>query len=243
MYSRTIVAFTIFVILCLALVGATKTAAWQDSPRSRLLPKTEDGEALTDTLDLSWDEQGDLWVRGPHYVWNITSGHAITTFVNGSEYAWRTLEAPDRRVVDNLFIVQDSNTPITAQIFFALPDEALVYLEREVGESVEGLEIAFRSSDGLLRLTHRWQGASPPTHLAASGSVLSGQANLNESRGERGDSGTSANGGYTYSTRFDPRAHAGYALLNKQSPTPPPPDSRVLPCTPDSVNSQLVPHH
>lgn len=67
MCSRVIVALSIFAILCVAFISATEAMAWQDRPLSQLPPNSDDGKAVAGTLYLSWDSQGDLWVKGPHY--------------------------------------------------------------------------------------------------------------------------------------------------------------------------------
>jgi uncharacterized repeat protein (TIGR01451 family) len=208
----------VFVILVLSLTGSVALAKSASSPQPLGAPRASLPDDPTPASLSVWhDPRGDLWVAGPHYQWNITGGLAITTTIDGAEYAWHAGD-PTALAVDELFLAPASRARITSQIFFALPDEALVYLERAAsnGESREGLEIAFRSSDGLIRLTHRWQGADPPSGVAAPPISLSGEAALSERASA--DSHALTPGGYSYAARLDPSANQGYATIWARRP-------------------------
>ena len=223
-------------ILVFLLVGAIWSSAGELLP----LPSAAQmgslrGDPTSASLSLWRDPHGDLWIKGPYYRWNITGGAVITTTFDGVEYPWRVSDQTGS-IVDQLFLMAEPAEPISSQIFFALPDEALVYLERAAGDSSgrEGLEIAFRSSDGLIRLTHRWLGDGQPMSSAEELS-LSGQSKLSESAGSQ--SNRPAPGGYVYTALFDSAAGRGYATINARSvaaapqsvTTPPSPSCIVNP--------------
>jgi hypothetical protein len=114
-------------------------------------------------LELHWDQSGDLWVFSPFYEWNITGGRGISQSASMSEsYLVQSLGQDSLRLVNELFLTRPDQAIISAKIIFESPQEAVVYLEQASAGFIEGLTLTFRAWDGLITLSHYWQGSQAP---------------------------------------------------------------------------------
>ena len=170
-----------------------------------------------DSIRVWRDPSNDLWIATPFYLWNITGGTSVTVVTGDGTYEWRPgMHSPGDRVIDALFISPQPAGHATSRVIFAVPDEALVYLERESAGGTEGLELAFRVSDGLVRVTHRWQGerawAGAPT-LRVNLAPADGRAVREITGTLRVAARALSPAAYDYSGSFDPAARQGYAWL------------------------------
>jgi hypothetical protein len=169
----------------------------------------------SDALHLWRDEAGDLWIETPLYRWNITGGESISLFAAGEWRAWQPEEhGGGARIVDSLFLSSPLSGPPRARVIFSLPDRAAVYVERDARDGTEGLELAFRASDGLVRVTHSWLGGDVPTrvqeasrHLAR----LEAQFVREMMQGLDADERIHLAATYSFFVRFDPAAQDLYA--------------------------------
>jgi hypothetical protein len=125
------------------------------------LQDSSSGPGLVFRTDLA----GDLWVESPLYTWNITGGQAIASTSTAQPWA---SAPPGQRLVDTLFLAASSlpegyQADLFARLVFALPEEALVAVERPGPAGVDTLWLGLRLSDGLISLSHTFQGpAAPP---------------------------------------------------------------------------------
>jgi len=189
------------------------------SPTNTLTPhltkeipqNTQDQELV----HLWYDSQGDLLVETPFYHWNITSGTSITALSGDKEYEWNAnSQVIAAHVIDGMFFVASTNTTTTTHIFYALSDEAIVYLERKTTDGIEGLELAFRAGDGLIRLTHRWQGTTPPTLAAPQQSpITSHTLGIKNQNGTFPSQDNQLSNGWSYLSSFDPITLQGQSFL------------------------------
>jgi Leucine-rich repeat (LRR) protein len=182
----------------------------QISQQNEVIPEADDMAPVR----LWYDTQGDLWVETPYYRWNITGGMSLTALSDGIEYTWSANSPRENTlVIDQLFLSASADTKIKTRIFYALPDEAVVYLERTTTQGIEGLEMAFRSSDGQIRLTHRWQGPDLPVTLGSQKSPLASDAT--QVKDQSGTILSSNQDGATwgYLSSFDPSTQQGQSFI------------------------------
>lgn len=122
-------------------------------------------EPASPDLRLWVDGAGDLQIETPLFTWNLTSGAEIY-LRSGAGRVWARSQAGGP-LLNELFLF---STPgeTSAQIVYALPDEALVRVDRSTPGGKESLWLAFQSSTALIALWHGWQGESLPSPLTAS---------------------------------------------------------------------------
>jgi len=195
--------------LIVGLIGAGLTIGLMQAV-SQVRQRSEGSDALH-----VWrDEVDDLWIETPLYRWNITGGDSVSLFVDGE---WETWHAEDlggqARIIDSLFLSNPLTGPPRARVIVSLPDRAAVYVGREAPDGTEGLELAFRASDGLVRVTHSWLGRAVPSrvreasrHLAR----LEGQFVRDMMQGLNADQRVHLAASYSFFVRFDPAAQAFY---------------------------------
>ncbi len=210
---QTIKLCYLFVLLCLFVSnsGPVQTVqAVAGNITSELGPSQK-------AVRLWYDTRGDLWVETPFYRWNITSGMSITALSSDKDYEWNAKsQAANAHVVDGLFVISPAEAPTTTRIFYSLPDEGIVYLERRATDRREGLELSFRASDGLIRFTHRWQGPNPPSFPRSQQSLLVSPTHQTE---DQNDVFPVRDGqlikGWSYYLSFDPVAHQGQSFISQ----------------------------
>ena len=199
--------------------------AWTETPIPANALKPTEMPPLSATISerspdqgpirLWYDTRGDLWVETPFYRWNITSGMSITALSGSKGYEWSAnSQEIDARVIDGLFFIASADAPTTTRIFYALPNEAVVYLERKATNGAEGLELAFRASDGLVRFTHRWQGSNYlALPLPQQSPLISHTSQIENQSGVFPPQGRQLNDGWSYSLSFDPIALQGQSFI------------------------------
>jgi len=163
-FSVAVLVVSLLFALCLVM-PSIRVCAEPIPPSGGFGPPQDSGP-----IRLWRDEAGDLWIETPSLAWNITGGTSLMLRSSGTEQEWRPAsQSPGARVIEALFLFPGTGMPSTARIFYALPDEAVVYVEHPVRGGEEGLEMSFRASDGLVRLTNRWSGGneSTPPRIAA----------------------------------------------------------------------------
>lgn len=168
------------------------------------------------SLRVYWDPAGDLWVETPLYTWNITGGGGISARSEGFEPYWiRTHDPESRRLVEELFLSRPENGGISAQVVFDTPREAMVFLEQASPEVIEGLALTFRAWDGLITLSHHWQGAQAPDlphPQSALEPLSSGSYERRSGSLEETPSGLDPHP-MVYSLSYDQNQERGFALL------------------------------
>ena len=165
------------------------------------------------------DSFNDLWVETPFFRWNITSGSGITAISASSEYQWdATSQTNGGRLIDMLFSPETIDSPTTTRIFYELPDEASIYLERQTSSGLQGLELSFIANSGLIRITHRSQDQNTTGFLPTQQSILqSSSAQMNTHTGQFPAEIGTASTGWTYTSSFDPTAQNGQAFFKPMS--------------------------
>jgi hypothetical protein len=167
-------------------------------------------------LRLSWDGSGDLWVNTPSYSWNITGGVGISSRSEEPASYWIETAGSDHMVlVEEFFLSRAENAAVSARIVFETPQEAMVYLEKASPGLIEGLALTFRSWDGVITLSHHWQGSKAPD-LPLPEAVLAGLPSGNSERGsgaiQENIAGLDPHP-MLYSFTYDHDLDRGYALL------------------------------
>ncbi len=233
------------VLLCLlvaiGLFGAESAATVHRVGSSPLVEaQVERLPSGSDPLRLWRDEDGDLWVATSFYEWNITGGDRITVFDGGQRYDWvpdPKQEASDR-VVDALFLSPADGVPIAGRIVYDLSDEAVVYLERSAPDA-EGLELAFRASDGIIRMTHRWRGKDAPVEVSQKPIALTmDRTSLQDLSGSFAAGRRTGARSYRHAGRYAADSGQGYSMLTAegQTPGPLPPDEPTCPSMPNPTS-------
>lgn len=204
-------------------VGSGPPAAAPAPPEAIAAPEAiappEAGGPLPEqpALTVRRDAAGDLWVETPHYVWNVTGGRSIRTRGGAGEAEWPAAGGAESSVVDGLFLAAPAGGPTTSRVFYALPGEAVVYLERAVpaagAGAAEGLELTFRAGDGLVRAAHRWQGPGAPAAGNVGALPVALPAGAQREAGVAGAGAARDGAGLAYVAGYDGAAGAGVALL------------------------------
>lgn len=152
------------------------------------------------------DGSGDLWVKTPFYVWNITGSGQIQA---GDLRPWVSegLSGGDT-FLDELFLAPvPEEAALSAKVIFALPTEGMVYLERAAEGGTEGLALTFRADDGLITLSRHWQGGPAPEVSLPDFKAVMQRGALPGKSHER------APEGFDYAVYHDPYSRRGVALL------------------------------
>jgi hypothetical protein len=160
------------------------------------------------------DESNDLWIETPLFMWNITSGEAVSLSIDGVWQEWRpAVSDPGERVIDTLFLSPQFTKTLRSRVMFSLGDRTVVYIERDAQDGVEALELAFRAHDGVVRVTHAWIGDAIPVHVrktSASLSNLEGQFVQEMMEGLSAEDRLHLAANYSFFTRFEPGTGVEY---------------------------------
>ncbi len=148
-------------LLVIALIGAGIAYGLVQGMRSVR------GETAAPPIRIWHGQNGDLWVQSPLYRWNITGGDQLSYLSGGEWRDWTPhTSRHGERIIDRLFLSSTLSKETRSRVLVSLPDRAVVYLEREsTSGAIEVLELAFRSSDGIVRVTHAWIGADLPNDV------------------------------------------------------------------------------
>ena len=205
--ARTVVAFFFLLISFMSVAQATTTYAMESAPI--------DAELQT-SVRIWRDNSGDLWVSTPAYVWNITGGRSISAMGANTTQEWFPANAPeDARFIDALFLQPEYNATLAARVVFSLPDEALIYVQREGAGNREGLELAFRFSDGVIRVSHRQEAVSASTATKKNElrvATSSGEPSVNLSGTQPQLPTAPAPMEFDYSVQFDEATGQGFGI-------------------------------
>ncbi|MCX6032315.1 MAG: hypothetical protein NT169_23850 [Chloroflexi bacterium] len=218
--ARTVVVVFFLLISFLSVAQPTTTYAIEPVPI--------DAELQTPISPIRiWrDDSGNLWVSTPAYVWNITGGRSISAIGAIATQEWFPTNTPEEtRFIDALFLRPEYNATLSARVVFSLPDEALIYVQREGVGNREGLELAFRTSDGVIRVSHR-QEAVPPSTAAKENKLRfatsSGEPSVNLYGTQSRLPTAPAPMEFDYSVQFDETTGQGFGIVYPRQSFPPP---------------------
>ena len=224
MMHRTLVRTVVVVFFLLAnfFSVAQPTITYAKEP----VPIDAELRTPISSVQIWRDDGGDLWVSTPTYIWNITGGRSISAIGAIAIQEWFPTNTPEEaRFIDALFLQPEYDATLSARVVFSLPDEALVYVQREGVGNQEGLELAFRTNDGVIRVSHRQEVVSASTatkenELQVATSSGEPSAKLH---GTQSPFPTAlAPMEFDYSMQFDETSGQGFGIVYPRQSIPPP---------------------
>jgi hypothetical protein len=210
--------FSLIVLLLVFSIAYSVEEPTTQTARIDILPAESPQIGLSE-LQLVWDQLDNLWVFTPFYTWNITGGSGIFSQFSEDEYWIQTLEPNREKLIDEFFLTQPEHALISAKIIYDTPQEAFIYLEQASQGLVEGLALTFRAWDGLITLSHHWQGSNAP-ELPLPKDVVDrlSSENINRLTGLLAELPTGLDPhSIAYSAAYDPSLGRGFALLQPPS--------------------------
>ena len=214
MFRVTLSILSLVVLFIQGPTGAAAVGAVEEVHPAAAMQSTEDSP-----VSLWTDAAGDLWVSTLAYTWNITGGRSIVVRGSAGPSDWHAAaDAGQSRLIDALFLEPDPGALLSASIFYALSDEAVVYVAQDGGRG-EGLELAFRGQDGVIRVTHRTTvtssvAAAPFAQRAPFAAAPDGAPAAQVLAGVlAADASAPAPDSFTYTGSFDPASGTGLTLV------------------------------